>query len=148
MTLQVLFNPTNKEFVGFGATGHDDIKKSHLLVKEIEVPNESFNLARYVWSGNYDSGELIDLNKGKGIVLETDVDYKNFDIFARKVNVDVYAIERICKMTDQEWYDFSNMRMTINQKIEREKKFFSESPLHEYIPRDRVKKNLETALKI
>jgi hypothetical protein len=148
MILQILFNANNKEFIGFGAVGHDQIKKSHLLIKEIEIENGAFNLARYVWSGNYDSGELIDLNKGKGIVLETDVDYKNYDIFARKFNLDFYATERICRMSFDEFQSFSAMRQSIVEKIEREKKFFSQSKYHVYIPKEEVKQKLETALAV
>lgn len=148
MILQILFNANNKEFIGFGAVGQDGIKKSHLLIREIEVEDGAFNLARYVWSGNYDSGELIDLNKGKGIVLETDVDYKNYDIFARKFNMDLYAVERICRMSFDEFQSFSAMRLTINQKIEKEKKFFADSKYHVYVPKEEVKQKLEKALEV
>lgn len=148
MQLQLLFNKTNKEFIGYGANGHDHLNKSNLLIKEIEIPDGSFNVARYVWSGNYDHGELIDLNAGPAIVLETDVAFKNYDILARKVNLDVYAIQRLCEMSFDDFQNFIVMRDTINAKIKKEIEFFSKSKLHKFVPRVKVKETLEKTLKV
>lgn len=148
MTLQLLFNPINKEFIGFAANGQEHINSSNLLIKEIELDSESFNLARYVWDGDYDSGQLVDLNLGPAIVLETDVEFKNYDIFARRLNIDVYALEKICKMTFDEFQNFIVMRNKINDKIEKEKIFFKNSRIHKFVPREDVRKVLEKTLKI
>lgn len=148
MKLQLLFNRNNKEFIGYGANGQDALKNSNLLIKEIELDTESFNSARWVWRGNYDEGELIDLNADKAIVLETDVDFKNYDIMARKSNLDVYMCQRICQMSFEEFQQFTVLRNQILEKIRKEKEFFQSSPHHKYVPREAVRESLHKSFKI
>lgn len=147
MLIQLLFNPVNREFVAFGAGGQDLIGKSNLLVREVELEDGAFNAARYIWKGTYDTGDLIDLNNGPAIVTESDVDFKNFEIFARKYKMDLYAVEQLCNMDDNELEDFLQYRQKIVNKIKKEKDFFIDSNYHEYISKEdlhsKTKKSFE-----
>lgn len=61
------------------------------LIKEIEIEDNVFNIARFRWEGDYDTGQLIDLFKEKrAIVTEKEVDEKYYGLFFRK-----YTIEEI-----------------------------------------------------
>ncbi len=146
MKLLLLFNSSNKEFIGFGAFGQEEIIKGNLLYKEVEFEQDTFNLARYTWEGDYDNGKIVDLQLKNPIVTERGIIDKNLNILVKKYGLDFFIIEGLYFLDKKNEFlvDFSE----ICAKIEKEKEHFSKSSAHEYKTLETEQKEIEKALHV
>lgn len=129
-----LFNSKNGQFVGF-VTNPTNLPPNS-LIKEFDVDDEQFNLARYTWKGDYYHGELVDLNKGVAQVNEYLIETKNAEIFWRKTDktqlifdILTFIETGITSETLKKTIDLKN-KIVEKQKVETE--HFKNSPIHNY----------------
>jgi len=129
-----LFNSKNKQFVGFVADPTNLPPNS--LLKEFNIEEEQFNLARYTWKGDYDNGELIDLNKGVSQVNEHLIETKNAEIFWRKTDKTQLIFDILTFIENgtvsETLKDTINLKNKIVQKQKSELEYFMKSPIHEF----------------
>lgn len=119
------------------------------LIKEFNIEEEQFNLARYTWKGDYDDGELVDLNKGLSQVNEYLIETKNAEIFWRKTNKTqlifdiLYYIEN--GVIPETLRATINLKNQIVEKQEKELQHFIESPIHEFRSKEDVIRDTKQA---
>lgn len=112
-----------------------NIPTANFLVKEVDteelgIPvDEKFNLARYQWHGDYDSGKIVDLfAEKKAIVTEQEINQKYYEIFFRKFRIEdiIFAL-----LSD----DYSVQKEFLLKLMDKKKKeidFYSFSANHIY----------------
>jgi hypothetical protein len=90
----------------------------HFWIKTFEVDDQTINLARWRYDGDYESGQLIDLiSTKKAVVSEEAVDQKYREIFFRKYDLETLLFSLLDDdQALQEIRDFRSKLLTKKQK--------------------------------
>jgi hypothetical protein len=139
MKIFLLFNKNNQTLVS--ATDNiTNFPTNIFLIKEIDTETlesnmERFNLARYRWEGDFETGKLIDLFKErKTIVTEQEIDEKYYGLFFRKYNIE-HALFHIINNTPFHTEDGKQMQTFLTKLLSRkvaEIEFYKGSENHIY----------------
>ena len=156
MNVFLLFNKTTKHFISY-CESLENIPTDNFLVKEIPleslgIKDGVFNLARYRWEGDYDTGELIDLfAKNKSVVMVEDVEKKYTQLFFRKYPLEQCLFEMMNILSDRSYVDEYPMLKffkALRNKKSKELEFFKESDNHILESAEDVKKHIDEAFKV
>jgi hypothetical protein len=143
--MYAIFNKTT--FLPIGFT--DDISQfpKDALTRELDLGNEDFNLARYRWEGDYQTGRLVDLfQEKKSIVTEKEMDDKFNAVVFRK-----YTMEDILfALLDDDDTQLKEMRVFFN-RLKKKKladiAMYKSSEYHIYETLDTQRKREEESFK-
>jgi hypothetical protein len=155
-----VFNKNTKALV----TISDDrslFQHGNFLIKEFKLSdlgleNSEFNLARFRWEGDYETGKLIDLFKEKqAVVSEDEIDKKYYGIFFRKYPFEEVVFNVIKKIGSVDGFsvgeEFDKMRgflISILNKKEKEKAFYKNSKNHIFETKEQEEQKTEQAFKV
>lgn len=155
MKVYLLFNKYTKKFISF-LTDVDLLPKENFLIKEytleeLGITGGSFNLARFRWEGDWETGHLIDMfAEKKAIVTEEEVDLKYNGILFRKYNLEkllFLILDKLTKLPEdsadsEDWKTFSLFFKRLMQKKNWEIKYFKESENHFFDSKEQMNKDL------
>jgi hypothetical protein len=119
-------------------------------LKELGFDGDEINLTRFKWSGDYDTGKLIDIvSENKSIVTEKDIDEKYHSMFWSRYDLTtvLYTLILNTPMKYANGITIQNFLEKILKRKEDDKKFFSESPLHIWESIEETKKREKDAFK-
>lgn len=155
-----IFNRDTKALVTVSADA-EIFTNGNFLIKKIKLSDHDldggeFNLARFRWEGDYDTGKLIDLFKEKkAVVTEEEIDRKYYSIFFRKYSVEDTLFNIIIRTdsagganASQNFHDMRIFLINILDKKQKEIEFYKNSPNHIYESRDEQRKKIEQGFKI
>lgn len=118
----------------------DNIPIDNFLVKEIAldslgIKDGVFNLARYRWEGDFETGSLVDLfTENKSVVVVEDVEEKYKQLFFRKYPLDqcIFEILKYMKSKEMGITDFPMLKFyeALQTKKQKEIEFYSGSKNH------------------
>jgi hypothetical protein len=122
------------------------------LVREIEIEGTEFNLARYRWEGDYDTGRLVDLFlEKKSIVTEDEIDKKYYGMFFRKYPLEEVLFNIIQHVEFRELTPGWEMQVFLQRllsKKDSEIKTYQNSPNHVYETKEDMKKREAESFKV
>lgn len=140
MKVYLLFNKYTNKFICF-TSDVDLMPKDNFLIKEVTldelgVEGEEFNLARFVYEGDYETGRIVDMfAEKKAKVTEEEVNKKYLGILFRKYPIDklLYMVSLIAAgLESPDIEDFKKFVQVINAKKAKEIDFYEKSPNHIY----------------
>jgi hypothetical protein len=156
--LYVLFNKNTKKVVSF--TFDIDVFpeqiRNNFLIKtfnfsDLAIKDNTINLARFKWVGDYDDGKLVDVfDENITVVSEKDLDKKYKFLFNKKYNIDEILHELILNadMKTEKGKDIQNfLTKTINKK-EKEKEFYKNSKSHIFESSEQIEDRQKKAFSI
>lgn len=134
--IYLLFNKNNHSLVS--ATDNiTNFPRNTFLVKEIDTDTlepgmKTFNLARYRWEGDYETGKLVDLfAEKKSVVLEQEIDEKYYNLFFRKYNLE-HVLFRLIQDCLSPEFEERRFLMKLLEKKQKEIEFYKGSENHIY----------------
>lgn len=139
-TLYALFNAKTRQLVSFtfDLSGFPQALRDTFLIREysfgsLGIPDENINLSRFKWTGDYDTGRLVDLvTEKKAVVTEKEIyDKYNKMFFSRYKQEDVlYEIILNLKMETEKGKEIQTFVERLIQKRESDLEYFENSDLH------------------
>ncbi len=151
MKIYILFNKKTQKLISY-TTDISLIPKDIFLIKEIllsdyDIKDNEFNLARYRWEGDFDSGKIVDfVSERKAIVSEEDVDRKYYELFFRKYSLETVLLELVRSMDSS--HPMSGFLRALDAKKRKEIEFFQSSPNHIYETRANIQQRLKEAFSV
>jgi len=136
MKIYLLFNKNNQTLVS-ATDSIANFPRNTFLVKEIDTDTlepgmKSFNLARYRWEGDYETGKLVDLfAEKKSVVLEQEIDEKYYSLFFRKYNLE-HIIFRLIQECFSTYHEEKVFLLKLLEKKQKEIEFYKGSENHIY----------------
>lgn len=135
----IIFNPSNKLPIFF--TIDQNLVKDCPLVKTIDatslgITDNNFNLNRYKWIGDYDTGYIQDtFLDNRTIVTEEEIDGNYRDILLRKYPLDKILCSIINNMSFTDDQEFNSIKSFIHNLTTKKKKdieFYTNSQYHKF----------------
>jgi hypothetical protein len=157
MNVYLLFNKKNQQFMSY-CESLDNIPIDNFLVKEISleslgIKDGVFNLARYRWEGDFETGSLVDLfAENKSVVILDDVDKKYNQLFFRKYPLEqcVFEILKYLKTKEIGIYDFPMLKffVALEDKKQKEIDFYKESKNHILETSNDISKRIDRSFEV
>jgi hypothetical protein len=157
-TLYALFNKKTKAFIcfTFDITLFPETVKANFLMKEfafkdLDIPDEEINMARYRWIGDYDNGRLADIMlEKKSVVTEREINEKYDAMLFDKFNIKDILYELIINsdMKTVKGKQIQERLQKILKKKESDIEFFKNSDLHIWETNEDLKKHSKDAFKV
>jgi hypothetical protein len=157
-TLYAFFNKKSRAFIcfTFDVTMFPDNVKENFLIKEfsfkeLDIPDEEINMARYRWIGDYDTGRLADIIlEKKAVVTEREINEKYDAMLFDKFNIKDILYELILnsEMKTEKGKQIQERLQKILKKKESDIEFFKNSELHIWETQSDLKNQLQNAFKV
>jgi len=157
-TLYAFFNKKSRAFIcfTFDVTMFPDNVKENFLIKEfsfkeLDIPDEEINMARYRWIGDYDTGRLADIIlEKKAVVTEREINEKYDAMLFDKFNIKDILYELILnsEMKTEKGKQLQERLQKILKKKESDIEFFKNSELHIWETQSDLKNQLQNAFKV
>lgn len=157
-TLYAFFNKKTKAFIcfTFDITMFPETVKANFLMKEfsfkeLDIPDEEINMARYRWIGDYDTGRLVDIIlEKKAVVTEREINEKYDAMLFDKFNIKDILYELILNadMKTPNGKQIQERLQKILKKKENDIEFFKNSDLHIWETQSDLKNQLQNAFKV
>jgi len=156
--LYAFFNKNTKAFIcfTFDVTMFPETVKANFLMKEfsfkdLDIPDEEINMARYRWIGDYDNGRLADIIlEKKAVVTEREINEKYDAMLFDKFNIKDILYELIINsdMKTIKGKQIQERLQKILKKKENDIEFFKNSELHIWETDEDLKKHSKDAFKV
>ena len=157
-TLYAFFNKKTKAFIcfTFDITMFPETVKANFLMKEfsfkdLDIPNEEINMARYRWIGDYDNGRLADIIlEKKSVVTEREINEKYDAMLFDKFDIKDILYELIINsdMKTVKGIQIQERLQKILKKKESDIEFFKNSDLHIWETNEDLKQHSKDAFKV
>ena len=134
MSIFLIFNKTTGKLVTMANSPDTFQNLANLLIKEVNIAdlgleNGEFNLARFRWDGDYETGTLVDLFKEKkAVVDQDDIDRKYYELFFRKFPIEEVIFRLVKNLGDGDPMRGFLMKLLIKKADELQ--FYRNSPNH------------------
>ncbi len=158
-TIYVLFNPVNRQFVGFSYS--PVVTSSKLLVREVTVV-EPINVSTVKWKGDYDTGSLVNsLAEEKTDIFETVLQEQKYETLFRTNPVYKIVEMLVCQMA--RWREekivpeaaflppvnqLLDLYLKVESKYLNDISFYTNSPDHNLITKEQQQANARTAFTV
>ena len=157
-TLYAFFNKKTKAFIcfTFDVTMFPETVKANFLMKEftfkdLDIPDEEINMARYRWIGDYDNGRLADIIlEKKSVVTEREITEKYDAMLFDKFDIKdiLYELFINSDMKTTKGKQIQERLQKILKKKENDIEFFKNSELHIWETDEDLKKHSKDAFKV
>jgi hypothetical protein len=125
-----------------------------ICLEDLEITDGEFNLARYKWEGDFDSGKLVDLFKEKRtLVTEEEIDGKYYAMFFRKYSLEktLFNIIQTLYKPASEFPEGTSMYKFLEKLLDKKDKeieFYKTSENHRFETHEEQQKHLLDSFKV
>lgn len=152
-----LFNSTTKQFVAWltDLTPFPNSILKNMLIKTINlkdlgIEDNSIDLVRFKWIGDYDTGRLADtIGEKLTIVTEKEINQKYNKFFFEKYKIEdiLYQLVLNSQMSTEKGIEMQNFLKKALQRKENEVNFYTNSQFHIYETEEETIKKEQDAFK-
>jgi len=107
-----------------------------VILEQYGISRDDFNLNRYRWEGDAETGKLVDtFIQQKAVVTEEDVDGKYRELLLRKYPLDKMLCRILLNMpetVDEEFNDIKKFVHLLEQRKQHEIETYKSSPVHKW----------------
>ncbi len=139
-TLYILFNSKTRQLAcfTFDISVFPEQIVNHMLIKsysfkELGITDDSINLNRFKWLGDFDSGSLVDIVKEKkAIVTEKEIVDKYHNMISSKYSLE-FILHQLILNSDMKTDEGVQMQIFVDKVLKKKKsdiEYFKNSPLH------------------